>query len=597
MSILDSLKLRLANPERQQELARRETSLQERAQVVAERTQNIAYREEKAKTDPQAILDAIRTDTQRQAEEAEQAKAADKLKRAFGLQSGDLIDTPEMRHALEAELGRLDVEQDERARQIADRTALLAGLEQLALIDAARARAILQEYKESSPPQSYSRDEIASMLGTATAPGNGREYDRNLDGWAKSIADRERDLRREELLLDQREKALVAKLERELGIEPERTIGANVAPAVSDTAMRGVQPAVVEVAESAVSSNIPVAGEPGQRVQEERIAEVANSGAPTADVPTPEGAPAGASGSKGPATQEVPEQGTDRPRAAAEYTLKELDDPARLKVVAAEIAQQSGKSVAEVSDGLRSMLDSVRKDVTPEKAVLDEARRTFWEGGNKRGQELAGAAPEVAASPTPADRKEKAGASTTAAIGKAAIDVLPQVDAKAVAAIADAQAAGRSVATGEKSAGSGKSTRSKGVAGFKSLGRNKSAQAGEVEVQAEAGAANGPAATGSRKASAGKEAESSSKPEKAKDAPVAAADNTAQQADGGSSTSSRSRAKFRDLSPEQKADRRTEYMQGLRQDAGLTADGKEVVKEKGKEVTRRKGKQVDGVGL
>uniref|UniRef100_UPI001962D0AC hypothetical protein n=1 Tax=Burkholderia sp. LMG 13014 TaxID=2709306 RepID=UPI001962D0AC len=219
MSILDSIKLRFSNPERLQDLARREMSLQERAQGVAARAQNLAYREEKAKTDPQSVLDAIRTDAQRNAEEAEHAKAADKLKRAFGLQSGDLIDTPEMRHALEAELGRLDVEQDERARQIADRAALLAGLEQLAMIDAARARSILQEYKEVSELKAYSRDEIASMLDAATARKGAREYSGDLDGWAKSIADRERDLRREEILLDQREKALVAKLEREVGIE------------------------------------------------------------------------------------------------------------------------------------------------------------------------------------------------------------------------------------------------------------------------------------------------------------------------------------------------------------------------------------------
>ncbi|UMY33515.1 hypothetical protein [Burkholderia contaminans] len=591
MSILDSIKLRFSNPERLQDLARREVSLQERAQGVAARAQNLAYREEKAKTEPQSVLDAIRTDAQRNAEEAEHAKAADKLKRAFGLQSGDLIDTPEMRHALEAELGRLDVEQDERARQIADRAALLAGLEQLAMIDAARARSILQEYKEVSEQKSYSRDEIASMLDAATARKGGREYSGDLDGWAKSIADRERDLRREEILLDQREKALMKKLERELGIE-SATAAPAISAAVAGEVVQRSQPSIgAEAVREVVPAHIPVAGEPGQRVQEERIAEVANSGAPVVEA-TPTGGVADGKEQEG---KQVAGQGAEQPRAAAEYTLKELEDPSRMKVVAAEIAHRTGRPLSEVSNDLRDMLANVSKEVTPDKAVLDEARRRFWAGGSERGQDAAAEKGSPGATAIAADPSEKTTKSSAAAVGKAALDVLPAMDAKAVAAIAEAQKAGREkTGDGLEAAEGGNAKRGRGVVGFKSLGRNKSASAAEVEAHVEVSqlpaAEAGPKDTPARKKSAPAKVAAPSEGQ-------AVVANGADQAQGNAGAPSRSRAKFRDLSPEQKAERRTEYMQGLRQDAGLTADGKDVVKEKGKEVGKRRGKQVDGVGL
>ncbi|MGY4837991.1 hypothetical protein [Burkholderia pyrrocinia] len=591
MSILDSIKLRFSNPERLQDLARREMSLQERAQGVAARAQNLAYREEKAKTDPQSVLDAIRTDAQRNAEEAEHAKAADKLKRAFGLQSGDLIDTPEMRHALEAELGRLDVEQDERARQIADRAALLAGLEQLAMIDAARARSILQEYKEVNEQKSYSRDEIASMLDAATARKGAREYSSDLDGWAKSIADRERDLRREEILLDQREKALVAKLERELGIESAAAATTNVAAVAGDVVQRGQQSIGAEAVRDSVPAHIPVAGEPGQRVQEERIAEVANSGAPVVEA-APTGGVADAKEQDG---KQLTGQGDERPRAAAEYTLKELEDPARMQVVAAEIANRTGKPLSEVSNDLQDMLANVSKEVTPDKAALDEARRRFWAGGSERGQDASAEKSSSGATAVAADPSEKTTKSSTAAVGKAALDVLPAMDAKAVAAIAEAQRAGREKAgDGLEAAEGGSAKRGRSVVGFKSLGRNKSASAAEVETPVEVSQL--PAAEAAPKDAPARKQAAPAKVAASNEGQSADA-NSADQAQGDTRASTRSRAKFRDLSPEQKAERRTEYMQGLRQDAGLTADGKDVVKEKGKEVGKRRGKQVDGVGL
>jgi hypothetical protein len=591
MSILDSIKLRFSNPERLQDLARREMSLQERAQGVAARAQNLAYREEKAKTDPQSVLDAIRTDAQRNAKEAEHAKAADKLKRAFGLQSGDLIDTPEMRHALEAELGRLDVEQDERARQIADRAALLAGLEQLAMIDAARARSILQEYKEVSEQKSYSRDEIASMLDAATARKGAREYSGDLDGWAKSIADRERDLRREEILLDQREKALVAKLERELGIESAAAAPTNAAAVAGEVVQRGQQSVGAEAVRDAVPAHIPVAGEPGQRVQEDRIAEVANSGAPVVAA-APAGGVADGKEQEG---KQVTGQGDERPRAAAEYTLKELEDPARMQVVAAEIAHRTGKPLSEVSNDLRDMLANVSKEVTPDKAVLDEARRRFWAGGSERGHDASTEKGSAGATAVAADPSEKTTKSSTAAVGKAALDVLPAMDAKAVAAIAEAQKAGREkTGDGLDAAAGGSAKRGRGVVGFKSLGRNKSASAAEVEAKGEVSQL--PAAEAAPKDTPARKKAAPTKVAAANEGQSADA-NSADQEQGDTRASARSRAKFRDLSPEQKAERRTEYMQGLRQEAGLTADGKDVVKEKGKEVGKRRGKQVDGVGL
>ncbi|AOI94126.1 hypothetical protein WS58_16680 [Burkholderia pseudomultivorans] len=589
MSILDSLKLRFANPERQQDLARREASLLERARVVAERAQNIAYREEKAKTDPQSVLDAIRTDAKRNAQEAEHAKAADKLKRAFGLQSGDLIDTPEMRQALEAELGRMDLEQDERARQIADRAALLAGLEQLAMIDAARARSLLQEHKEVSEQKTYSREEIASMLAVATETNGGRGYSRDLDGWARSIADRERELRREEILLDQREKALVARLERELGIESASAAPTNSGLDAASRAERSHQSVGTLAVSEAVPANIPVAGELGQRVQEEKIAPVANSGAPVVEVtPTADIAESKERGAK-----EAPLKDGDRLRATTQYTREELQDPVRLKVVASEIAQRSGEPTAEVLDALRGVFASGSSDINTDRAMLDEARRAFWQAFKSREN-----GPSLDKDGSNADVASKAPKVASAAVGKAALELLPQIDAKAVAAIADAQAAGRQ--GGDKGVANeegGKSKRSRGVTGFKPLGRNKSASAPEVEThppaqlgqQADAKAAEKATSTAKRSGAA-KDAASS-------ETVRAGAGVTERQTQSDAAAAAKGRPKFRDLSPEQKAERRAEYMQGLRQEAGLTADGKEVAKEKGKEVGKRKGKQVDGVGL
>lgn len=619
MSIFDSLKLRLSSDERQQELARREALLRERKQAAQAREQNIAYREEQAKENPQAVLDAIRADAQRKAEEAEQAKAADKLKRDFGLQSSDLIDTPEMRRALEDSLGQLDVEQEERARQIADRAALLAGLEQLAMIDAARARSILQQYKEATPPRTYLREEISSMFAEAMDRDGGRRYERNLDGWALSIADRERELRRQEAALDMREKALVAKIERQLGIESERT-----APSAEQTSggpiREGARPQSAAVEIHAAPANTPVAGEAGQRLQEERTAEVANSGAPIDATIQKASEPVRESVAQ-PTTGGAGEQGSSRARASAEYTIKEvMEDPARFRVVAAEIARSKGQSLEEASEALRGVLEHIEKSATTEKARVDEGRRLFWESwgaseqrasgqpGGKSGAQLTavdngrtstGKSSESSENVKPAagaatERGKEAGVSIDASIGKAALDVLPKIDAKAAAAIAAAKDAARGTGVSEaQSEGAAKDQRAKRVQGFRSLGRNRSASAAEIDVS------NGTESTATTAVSkpsrrAGK---ASSVAEVSQGNSVAASDVVASNEGESTATTKTARAKFRDLTPEQKAERRAEYMKGLRQDAGLTPDGKEVVKEKGREVGKKKGKQVDGVGL
>ncbi|HDR9036914.1 hypothetical protein L0Z31_09495 [Burkholderia vietnamiensis] len=585
MSILDSLKLRFASPERLQELAHREAALQERVQALAARAQNVSYREDKAKTDPESVYGAIQADRERNAKEAEHAKAADKIKRAYGLQSGDLIDTPEMRAALERELGRLEVEQDERAQRIADRASLLAGLEQLAAIDASRARSILHEYKEAAAQTSYSREEIGSMLGAATGRHGSREYARDLDGWARSIADRERDLRREEALLSHREDALIAKLERELHIEPKYE---KKLVEMLDRA-HGLYDVAAGAAGNVATTNVPLAGELGQQVQEEKTAEVTQTG-PTGTTSAVPGDGKGGIAQHDAAATSV---GAEPPRAVAEYTLKELEDPARLKVVAGEIARNTGKSLSDVEGGLRDMIASVSKDVSPEKARLDEGRRMFWAAGAQSAPDANAHAKSRTASGLVTDVGENP-TKGPAAAGKATLDVLPRLDPTALAAIADAQAAARSIPSTEVAAeDGGKAKRSRGVSGFKSLGRNKSVSAVEVQTPTElgeptAGEANAKPVAGKKMATA--ETAADSHGARRGDA------NTAEQK-ANSDATTRSQAKFRDLSPDQKAERRAEYMSGLRRDAGLTSDGKDVAKEKGKEVGKRKGKQVDGVGL
>ncbi|EED97313.1 hypothetical protein C6Q04_30000 [Burkholderia multivorans] len=632
MSILDSLKLRLSSDERQQELARREALLRERKQAAQAREQNIAYREEQAKENPQAVLDAIRADAQRKAEEAEQTKAADKLKRDFGLQSSDLIDTPEMRRALEDSLGQLDVEQEERARQIADRAALLAGLEQLAMIDAARARSILQQYKEATPPRTYLREEIASMFAEAMDRDGGRRYERNLDGWALSIADRERELRRQEAALDMREKALVAKIERQLGIESERT-----APSAEQTSgspiREGARPQSAAVEIHAAPANTPVAGEAGQRLQEERTAEVANSGAPIdatiqkANEHVNESVAQSMTAAGG-------QSGTSKLGRTREYAIRDLmEDPAKFAETAVEISKLTGKSVAEEARALRESLDYLAQNAPSEKALADHERRKFWEAwangkqpdmksaGNGGAELTAGASTNQtainessagdnerkstgkssdslenvkSAAGAATERGKEAGVSIDASIGKAALDVLPKIDAKAAAAIAAAKDAARGTGVSEaQSEGAGKEQRAKRVQGFRSLGRNRSASAAEIDVS------NGtePTATAAASKPSRRAGKASSVAEVSQGESVAASNVVASNDGESTATTKTARAKFRDLTPEQKAERRAEYMKGLRQDAGLTPDGKEVVKEKGREVGKKKGKQVDGVGL
>ncbi|MBR8426411.1 MULTISPECIES: LPD7 domain-containing protein [Burkholderia cepacia complex] len=90
----------------------------------------------------------------------------------------------------------------------------------------------------------------------------------------------------------------------------------------------------------------------------------------------------------------------DKPAGAAQYTLKDLEDPERRKAIATDIAASSGRPHEEVEANLRAL---VEKDNSPEAAALNAAREAFWQKWNRGGQVTStvatGAVPVAGAAP------------------------------------------------------------------------------------------------------------------------------------------------------------------------------------------------------
>ncbi|MBW5286556.1 hypothetical protein [Burkholderia gladioli] len=208
--------LRMSNQHRQQQLAEDEQRLRDRKAEIAARQRNLTHRQEQAKLDPRGVKTAL--DAELAAREQDKAldEQTHKIQRTFGLQATDKIDTPQMRAALESTLAEKEAELKERAQRVQDRAAVLAGLQQLAMLDAKRTGELLREFSDR-PMLNRQPEEVTALFKGAIdrrENGTGRSYPKSLDGWAESIADRTRELDAAERKLEASEKALRQQVER-----------------------------------------------------------------------------------------------------------------------------------------------------------------------------------------------------------------------------------------------------------------------------------------------------------------------------------------------------------------------------------------------
>ncbi|EIF32222.1 hypothetical protein BCh11DRAFT_07808 [Burkholderia sp. Ch1-1] len=254
--------LRFSDKERQQQLAEQEQALAQRRASLEARQKNLAYRQDWLKREPHAVAQAVEREDQQRREDKQLATDAKALKTRFGLKDGELIDTAAMRGALEQALAEKEVEQEQRAEQITDRASLLSGLNKLALIDAKKTAEILHANKDLNVQREWSRQEVADMFAKAQArvddKGATHTYPKTLDGWAKSLEARNRELELAEIKLDAQEQALRAQVRR--AIEgPEKTAAQPVAePAAQKVADRTVDVAVGKEAAAGAKENVSI---------------------------------------------------------------------------------------------------------------------------------------------------------------------------------------------------------------------------------------------------------------------------------------------------------------------------------------------------
>uniref|UniRef100_UPI002ABD82F8 hypothetical protein n=1 Tax=Burkholderia cepacia TaxID=292 RepID=UPI002ABD82F8 len=116
--MFESTVLKMSNRERQQALAQQEETYDKRRRALKEREENLQYRQQLAKENPQAALDAMNVDAQSREAAREQAALAAKVKKQFGVDGHEIIDTPEVRSALEQALAEHTEKQRDREKQL-----------------------------------------------------------------------------------------------------------------------------------------------------------------------------------------------------------------------------------------------------------------------------------------------------------------------------------------------------------------------------------------------------------------------------------------------------------------------------------------------
>ncbi|MGY6157409.1 hypothetical protein [Paraburkholderia graminis] len=329
--------LRFSDKERQQQLAEQEQALAQRRASLEARQKNLAYRQDWLKREPHAVAQAVEREDRQRREDKQLATDAKALKTRFGLKDGELIDTAAMRGALEQALAEKEVEQAQRAEQITDRASLLSGLNKLALIDAKKTAEILHANKDLNVQREWSRQEVADMFAKAQArvddKGAAHTYPKTLDGWAKSLQARNRELELAEIKLDAQEQALRAQVRR--AIEgPEKT---------------AAQPVAEQAAQKAADRTVEVA--------------------------TGKAAAAGANES-----------------VSIDTSLETLKDPAKFAATVDTVARTTGVSAEQAKATLEMLRETKEANAgrapaaeTPDKAAIEAARNAFFSRGSEKG--------------------------------------------------------------------------------------------------------------------------------------------------------------------------------------------------------------------
>ncbi|AJW93642.1 hypothetical protein BM43_7579 (plasmid) [Burkholderia gladioli] len=259
--------LRMSNQQRQQQLAEDEQRLRDRKAEIVVRQRNLTHRLEQAKLDPRGVKTAMEVESAAREQDKELDEKTRKIQQTFGLNAADKIDTPQMRAALESALAEKEVELKERAQRVQDRAAMLAGLQQLAMLDAKRTAELLRDFSDR-PALNRQPEEVTALFKGAIdrrENGTGRSYPKSLDGWAESIADRTRELDAAERKLEASEKALLRQVEQAIE-RAERQVVTPSEQAV--TIAREVEAA--RVAAEKVAQAVPSLGAVEQATQADR---------------------------------------------------------------------------------------------------------------------------------------------------------------------------------------------------------------------------------------------------------------------------------------------------------------------------------------
>jgi len=343
--------LRMSNQQRQQQLAEDEQRLRDRKAEIAVRQRNLTHRQEQAKLDPRGVKTAMEAEFAAR----EQDKALDeqtrKIQRTFGLDTTDKIDTPQMRAALESALAEKEVELKERAQRVQDRAAVLAGLQQLAMLDAKRTAELLRDFSDR-PALNRQPEEVTALFKGAIdrrENGTGRSYPKSLDGWAESIADRTRELDAAERKLEASEKALRQQVEKAIE-KAERQV---VTPS-EQTATIAREVEAARVAAEKVAQAVPTQGVDEQVAHAERT--VPEAGKASADV-----------------SRDASVAGKDQVDLSPQALT-----PERIEATAKAYAAATGIDVAKATETLQGIRE------VQEAAAIREAREKFFTRGTER---------------------------------------------------------------------------------------------------------------------------------------------------------------------------------------------------------------------
>ncbi|RQV00393.1 hypothetical protein DF047_32905 [Burkholderia cenocepacia] len=256
-----------------------------------------------------------------------------------------------MRAALESTLAEKEAELKERAQRVQDRAAVLAGLQQLAMLDAKRTAELLRDFSDRPALNRQPEEVTALFKGAIDRRGNGtgRSYPKSLDGWAESIADRTRELDAAERKLEASEKALRQHVERALEV-PERQV---VTPS-EQTATIAREIETARAAAESVVQAAPAQGAVEKVIDAERT--VPEAGKASADV-----------------SRDAPAAGN----GPVDLSPQALT-PERIAATTKAYAEATGIDVAKATETLQGIRE------VQEEAAIREARDKFFARGTER---------------------------------------------------------------------------------------------------------------------------------------------------------------------------------------------------------------------